>query len=91
MRRPAFIARHARKPEGLLGRLLARVTSYETRAHNLATLQALDLQPTDHVLELGCGLGRAVAKVAQIVTEGVVTGVDHSEVVVEAAPVAAGH
>lgn len=85
MRRPEFIARHARLPSGVLGRLLSRITSYETRGINLATLDALDLRPADHVLEIGCGRGRTVARVARALVEGQVTGVDHSDAVIRAA------
>jgi SAM-dependent methyltransferase len=83
MRRPEFIARHARLPEGILGRLIARITSFETRDFNLAVLRSLDLQAADRVLELGCGRGRTVASAAQVVTTGHVTGIDHSEVVIQ--------
>jgi SAM-dependent methyltransferase len=85
MRRPDFIARQARLPRGVFGRLIARITSYETRKINLATLDALGLRPADRVLELGCGRGRTVERAAEIVIEGQVIGVDHAEAVVHAA------
>lgn len=85
MRRPEFVAQHARHPHGLVGRLLAKITSLETRAINRATLRALGLRPTDRVLEVGCGRGRTVAQAAQVVSAGKVTGIDHAEAVIHAA------
>jgi len=38
----------------------------------------LNLRPQDHVLELGFGPGVAIEKMSQIVTSGVVYGIDHS-------------
>ncbi len=85
MRRPDFVARQARLPHGILGRIFARITSYETRALNLATLDALGLGVADRVLEVGCGRGRTVGRAAHIVVEGQVTGIDHAETVIHAA------
>nr|CEL18258.1 Methyltransferase [Kibdelosporangium sp. MJ126-NF4] len=42
----------------------------------------LDVQPTDRVIELGCGPGVAVAALAARATRGLVVGVDHSQVVI---------
>jgi len=53
-----------------------------TQGHRPLTdwaLQFLDVQPTDHVLDVGCGGGMAVKLIAGIAVEGFVAGVDHSE------------
>src|SRR3954466_5954607 len=53
-------------------------------------------QPTDRVLELGCGPGVAIAALAGRATRGLVVGVDHSQVMIgqarrrNAAPIRAG-
>ncbi len=44
--------------------------------------QLLDVQPTDRVLELGCGPGVALATLAAHATQGLVVGVDHSQVMI---------
>ncbi len=45
----------------------------------------LDLARTDHVLEIGFGPGIAIREAAALATEGVVYGVDHSEVMLRQA------
>lgn len=45
----------------------------------------LDVQPADHVLEIGFGQGIAIAELAGRATRGQVYGIDHSEVMVQQA------
>jgi ubiquinone/menaquinone biosynthesis C-methylase UbiE len=78
MRRPEFIARQARCPSGLLGALLARIMAAETARENQTALELLELQPRDHVLEVGCGHGRTLTHAARAAPEGFVAGVDVS-------------
>jgi ubiquinone/menaquinone biosynthesis C-methylase UbiE len=40
------------------------------------TLALMDLKPTDHVLDLGCGTGWASRRIACVVTDGEVVGLD---------------
>lgn len=54
-------------------------------ARNQWTVDLLDLQPQDNVLEIGFGPGLAIEGAALRVTEGLVTGVDHSEVMLRQA------
>jgi ubiquinone/menaquinone biosynthesis C-methylase UbiE len=79
MRRPEFIARQSGNPSGLLGRLIGYVMSAETAAANAQALTALDLKPSDHVLEVGFGHGRTIERATSSVTLGFVAGVDRSE------------
>jgi ubiquinone/menaquinone biosynthesis C-methylase UbiE len=79
MRRPQFIAKQSRCPTGLLGWLIGRIMEAETSAENDAALERLDLRPTDRVLEVGFGPGRALERVAGLVTAGRVAGVEVSE------------
>jgi cyclopropane fatty-acyl-phospholipid synthase-like methyltransferase len=76
MRRPEFIARQASCPTGILGALIARIMAVETRRENATALKLLDLQPKDHLLDIGCGHGRTLALAADAVPEGFVAGVD---------------
>jgi len=78
MRRPEFIARQARCPSGLLGRVLARIMASETAAVNEKALELLQIEPTDYVLEIGFGHGRTVARAAALAWAGVVSGIDVS-------------
>jgi len=85
MRRPEFLARQARRPSGILGRLLGRVMALETAAENAVALELLELQPTDHVLEIGFGPGATVGRAAAETPDGFVAGVDASETMVRLA------
>jgi SAM-dependent methyltransferase len=85
MRRPEFIARQARCPTGLLGRLLARVMATETLAANDKTLALLAIQPHDHVLEIGFGHGQTLTRAAAIASSGFVAGIDVSADMVKTA------
>ncbi len=48
-------------------------------------MELLGIQPTDRVIELGCGPGVAVAALASQASQGLVIGVDHSEVMISQA------
>jgi len=85
MRRPDFIARQARQPSGVLGWLIGSIMSGETKALNAAVLDALDLQPTDALADVGFGPGVAVEIASQKLTKGFVGGVDFSATMVRMA------
>lgn len=55
------------------------------RRRNRWAVDLLDVQPTDRVIELGCGPGVAVTALTGRATRGVVVGVDHSEVMISQA------
>jgi ubiquinone/menaquinone biosynthesis C-methylase UbiE len=80
-----FMWRQARKPSGLFGRLngnmMARGNVYDASW----TLSLLDLQPDSQVLEIGFGPGVSTQYASERATRGFVTGIDHSETMVQAA------
>ena len=41
-------------------------------------VQLLDVQPTDHLLEIGCGPGHAVTLICDRLTSGTITAIDRS-------------
>lgn len=74
-----------RKPTGWLGRL--NLWTMNIR-HSKVTdwgLNHISIEKHDTILDVGCGGGRTVRKLAAIATEGKVYGVDHSEESVAAA------
>jgi SAM-dependent methyltransferase len=79
MRRPEFIARQSRCPSGPLGWLIGRIMESETAPENDLVVERLGLRPEDNVLEVGFGPGRTLQRVAELVTRGVVAGVDPSD------------
>lgn len=85
MRRPVFIAEQARHAKGALGRLIAFIMARETKAQNQRAIDALQIEANDHVLDVGCGPGWAVAALAQRAHDGRVAGVDPSELMAETA------
>ncbi|MBN8812324.1 MULTISPECIES: class I SAM-dependent methyltransferase [unclassified Sphingomonas] len=85
MRRPRFIAEQARNAKGLLGRLIASIMARETWAVNRCAIEALEVEPRSHVLDIGCGHGRGLAALAALAPEGRVTGADPSALMVEIA------
>lgn len=85
MRRPRFIAEQARDARGPVGRLIAFIMARETWAQNIRAIEALDVDGTDSILDVGCGHGRSLATLAARAPNGSVTGVDPSELMVEIA------
>ncbi|MEQ1866626.1 MAG: methyltransferase domain-containing protein [Micropepsaceae bacterium] len=85
MRRPRFIAEQARHAKGLLGRIVAFIMARETFAENMRAIDALDVQPHDHIVDVGCGHGRSLGVIAARASKGRVAGADPSELMVEIA------
>lgn len=55
------VGRQLRHPSGTSGRVLGAVMRLANRKPIQAVVEALDLQPTDLVLDIGCGDGSAIA------------------------------
>jgi ubiquinone/menaquinone biosynthesis C-methylase UbiE len=74
-----------RKPSGWFGRVIgnrmAEGNSYDAQW----TISLLDIQPEDHILEIGFGPGVSTHYAAEKATKGFVAGIDHSETMVQAA------
>jgi len=70
-----------KQPHGYLGQLAGFIMAKRPSniERNEWTLELLDLKSTDRVLEVGFGPGIAIERVSQIVKDGVIVGVDHSE------------
>lgn len=80
MRRPEFIARQGRHPKGWLGAIIGRIMAGETAAVNERAIEMLDIQPGDHVVDVGTGHGRSLGLIAKLADRGFVVGVDNSDV-----------
>jgi ubiquinone/menaquinone biosynthesis C-methylase UbiE len=68
-----------RKPTGRLGRLLAWVLNISHSRVNDWGLKHVSIEKHDTILDVGCGGGMTVHKLAGIATAGKVYGVDFSE------------
>ena len=74
-----------RKPAGWLGRLnLWRMDRHHSELTNWGLKHAL-IGAGDTILDVGCGGGRAITKMAAIASEGRIYGIDYSEESVAAA------
>ncbi len=69
------------RPHGVLGQLAGFIMA--KRASNIErnawTLDLLDLESDDRLLELGFGPGIAIQLASEIIHDGLIVGVDHSE------------
>ena len=74
----ALMFRQVRKPSGWLGRRIVRAMN---RTHATMTdwgLQQVTVPKTADILDIGCGGGSTVRKLALLAPEGKVTGLDYS-------------
>jgi len=76
----AAIGRQLRNPSGFGGRLIARLMAVANRRSNRIAIRALDCSPGDTILDLGCGSGSAVKGLAGMAGQGLILGIDHSEI-----------
>ena len=84
MAKPELIARQSRQPSGWLGEIVARVMAFDTAHANRVAVERLDIQAGEAVLEIGCGHGRTLARIARAPC-GFLAGIDPSEVMVRLA------
>ncbi len=82
MRRPNFIARQSASPSGLIGHLIASIMVHETQDVNERTVAALEVQPDDSILDIGCGSGLSLSLLAALAPRGRIGGIDPSPVMV---------
>jgi ubiquinone/menaquinone biosynthesis C-methylase UbiE len=81
----ALLDRQHRLPTGLVGRLVGQRMLRQHAPETLWTIDRLDIQPTDHVLELGFGAGRGLELARRRADRGNVTGLDLSATMICAA------
>jgi SAM-dependent methyltransferase len=79
------IARNLRQPKGLFGKIIGLLMNKGNDYMNRYTLQLLNPQVDDHILEIGFGNGKYIAETAKITLNGFVAGVDYSETMVNQA------
>lgn len=73
------------RPTGLLGRIGGWILAGGKDEMIEWMLELLSVQPTDRVLEIGFGPGDGVGLAAETASDGFVTGVDYSELMVQTA------
>jgi len=97
MGKPELLARQSAHPRGWLGHVVARVMALDTADANRQLLERLEPKPGESILELGCGHGRTLRRVAERNAPALAAGVDPSQVMLRVArfhlrrAIAAGH
>jgi SAM-dependent methyltransferase len=84
MAKPELIARQSRQPSGWLGEIVARVMAFETEPANRIAVEELAVQAEETVLEIGCGHGRTLARLAEAPC-AYAAGIDPSDVMLRLA------
>jgi len=79
------IASQARQPHDLLGTLFGYSMAFLNDQMNGKVVDLLRVQATDHVLEIGFGPGKTIQQMAKLAVNGLVAGIDFSEVMVRQA------
>lgn len=80
-----MVGRHAQKPTGFVGRFLAKLMTRTTLPSSRWTAEVLQVQPTDHVIEVGFGNGASIQHLAVLANEGRVVGVEVSDTMIAVA------
>jgi ubiquinone/menaquinone biosynthesis C-methylase UbiE len=78
------LAQQFRQPRGLLGRIAGFLFRLNREGIEWS-LELLQIQPTDHILEVGFGPGLGIERATATASRGSVTGVDFSETMVRQA------
>ena len=79
-----WFLRQCRKPSGVLGARYVRLMNIAHAALTDWGLTHVTVKPADVCLDVGCGGGRTVQKLAAMAVEGRVSGIDYSEASVSA-------
>ena len=70
------VGKQLQHPRGVLGMLIGALMAQVNNRPNQTAIAALELTPSDHVLELGFGPGRSLRTMAKLA--GHICGIDHS-------------
>ena len=65
-------------PTGLVGKLIAKLMNQEHEPLTIWGLTKVKIAPNDVILDVGCGGGKTVSRVAQQAPKGTVFGIDYS-------------
>jgi SAM-dependent methyltransferase len=80
-----YIDGQYRRPTGMIGRWIGSKMAHQHSPENLWTVSRLDVQPTNHILEIGFGPGFAIQALTAQIATGHIAGVDFSRAMVAAA------
>jgi SAM-dependent methyltransferase len=78
-------ARQLSHPQGLAGFAVGKLMKLANRQPTRLAVEALDIQPGNDVLDLGCGAGQATALMLPLAAPGRVDGIDRSATMIDEA------
>lgn len=81
----SFIDGQYKTPKGLIGAYIGEKMVRQHKPETLWTIELLNIQPGDHVLELGCGSGYALKLITEKNVAEKVVGLDLSPAVIRSA------
>jgi SAM-dependent methyltransferase len=67
------------KPSGAPAYVLGHLWGWQHRKLTTWALELMDVQPTDRILDVGCGVGMALVRLQRAAAGGFVAGLDHSQ------------
>lgn len=85
MKLDEFRAEQQRCPSGFAGWFFGEQMAHQHIEETGWTITQLHLQPTDDVLEIGFGAGKAIKRMAALLPNGTVSGIDLSHVMLQTA------
>lgn len=74
------ILKQFHKPTGHLGQLVGMIMSIKNRKRLHWTIEKVNNNPSDYILEIGYGPGATFERIANTITTGFIAGIDHSEI-----------
>ena len=81
-----FLSLQARKPTGLFGQyVMTSIFNYVNADLNSLVKEILNPEINDRILEIGFGSGKLIHEMAEIITDGIIEGVDFSDVMLNQA------
>ena len=81
----SILSRQFHQPTGFTGKLVGCLMTAKNKARSDWTVEQLDIQPYQHVLEIGYGTGRTLEEVGMKMKIGFIAGIDHSAIMYQEA------
>ncbi len=81
-----YFSKQAKKPSGIFGRLfMSRIFDKGNLELNNFVIETLAIKKSDHVLEIGCGTGSLLKRIANELENGSIEGIDFSKTMISVA------
>ena len=85
MQSTSLLYRQFHQPTGYTGKLAGWLMTARNKARSDWTVEQLNIQPYQHILEIGYGTGRTLEEVGMKLKIGFIAGIDHSAIMCQEA------